>query len=162
MGFPKNYNRNMAINLKGDAAADDYKLIASGILSRTNSISESKSSYQYMDNRGTADTDVTGQEVSAAFTGHRKIGDAAQDYILDDVLYDLDKREVEFLDYDDSIAAGSPNGWKGKARLQITDNGSGNAADRQSISFALNYVGKPIRGTVTKDASGKLTFTPAS
>ena len=71
MGFPKNYNRNMAINLKGDAAADDYKLIASGILSRTNSISESKSSYQYMDNRGSADTDVTGQEVSAAFTGHR-------------------------------------------------------------------------------------------
>lgn len=115
MGFPKNYNRNMAINLKGDAAADDYKLIASGILSRTNSISESKSSYQYMDNRGSADTDVTGQEVSAAFTGHRKIGDAAQDYILDEVLYDLDKREVEFLDYDDSIAAGSPNGWKGKA-----------------------------------------------
>ena len=99
----------MAINLKGDAETDNYKLIASGILSRTNSISESKSSYQYMDNRGTADTDVTGQEVSAAFTGHRKIGDAAQDYILDDVLYDLDKREVEFLDYDDSIAAGSPN-----------------------------------------------------
>lgn len=59
MGFPKNYNRNMAINLKGDAETDNYKLIASGILSRTNSISESKSSYQYMDNRGTADTDVT-------------------------------------------------------------------------------------------------------
>lgn len=57
---------------------------------------------------------------------------------------------------------GSPNGWKGKARLQITDDGSGNAADRQSISFALNYVGKPVRGTVTKDTSGKLTFTPAS
>ena len=160
MRFPKNYNRNMAINLKGDAAADDYKLIASGILSRTNSISESKSSYQYMDNRGSADTDVTGQEVSAAFTGHR--GDAAQDYILDEVLYDLDKREVEFLDFDDSIAAGRPNGWKGKARLQITDNGSGNAADRQSISFTLNYIGKPVRGTVTKDASGKLTFAPAT
>lgn len=118
--------------------------------------------YQYMDNRGTADTDVTGQEVSAAFTGHRKIGDAAQDYILDEVLYDLDKREVEFLDFDDSIAAGSPNGWKGRARLQISDFGSGNAADRQSISFTLNYVGKPVRGTVTKDTSGKLTFTPAA
>lgn len=114
MGFPKNYNRNMAINLKGDAETDNYKLIASGILSRTNSISESKSSYQYMDNRGTADTDVTGQEVSAAFTGHRKIGDAAQDYILDDVLYDLDKREVEFLDYDDSIAAGQPERLEGQ------------------------------------------------
>ena len=51
---------------------------------------------------------------------------------------------------------------RAKARLQITDDGSGNAADRQSISFALNYVGKPVRGTVTKDTSGKLTFTPAT
>ena len=46
--------------------------------------------------------------------------------------------------------------------ITVTDNGSGNAADRQSISFTLNYIGKPARGTVTKDASGKLTFTPAT
>ena len=57
MGFPKNYNRNMAINLKGRRGGGRLQADCIRYSVHTNSISESKSSYQYMDNRGTADTD---------------------------------------------------------------------------------------------------------
>lgn len=157
--YPKNYNRVMAIRAVGKEA-EDYMVIAVGILSRGSSYSETTEDYKYMSGRGTSEKVLSSQEVGTSFTGHRAVGDPAQDYILDEVLYDLDNREVEFLDYDDGAPTGSPNGYHGSATLQITDPGSGDAASRQNIGFTLNYKGKPERGTVTKESGGKLTFTP--
>ena len=153
---PKNYNRCFLINT-GTTAAPVWVLIADGITSHGSSISESTEKYYYMDKAGVAETDVTGQDITRSFTGHRAKGDSAQDYILDTILYDLAKREVEFIDYDSGIAAGV-NGWKGKATIQISDDGSGDTAARQNISFSLAINGKPTKGTVAKTESG-YTFT---
>lgn len=151
--YPKNYNRNMVINI-GTPDAPNYVLIATGVLSRANNISEETEQNYYMDGRGTAETAVTSQNVSVSFTGHRAVGDPAQDYILDEVLFQIDNRDVEFYDYDDSIPTtgpkARPNGWKGIATISISDFGSGDAKARQNISFTLNFKGKPDRGMVTK------------
>lgn len=163
MAYPKNYNRQMLIN-RGTEGAPDWRVIAKGILSRANNINETTSKLHYLDGRGTAETLVEGQDVSAAFTGHRFLSDTVQDYILDELLFDLDRREVEFVDFDDSIAIPSSgtkpaNGWRGKATIQITDFGSGEAINRQNIAFTLNYNGKPTRGTMEKTESG-YAWTP--
>lgn len=169
MAYPKNYNRKMLINL-GTSASPDWKLIAVGILSRGNSISETTNDYYYMADRGTADTETSSQVISVSFTGHRSVGDNVQDYILDEVLYDLDKRDVEFMDYDETVVipeSGTKpvNGVKGLASISISDFGSGNTPDRQTIGFALRYKGKPTRGTVvatTTEGDTTYAFTAAT
>lgn len=169
MAFPKNYNRIMLINI-GTTETPDWKKIAVGILSRGNSISETTNDFYYMSNLGTADTETSSQVISVTFTGHRDVGDAAQDYILDKVLYDLSGRIVEFMDYDDSIVIPTTdtkpvNGAKGVASISISDFGSGNAPDRQTIGFSLRYKGKPTRGTVVATTTEGVTtyaFTPAT
>ena len=159
--FPKNYNRRLLINLKDTEGTDNWKLMAVGISSRSNSINESTEKYYYMDKRGVAETEITGQEVSISMTGHRAVGDVGQDYILDEVLYDLDKREIEFCDYDDGVDTSTTpkpaNGYRGIATLQITDFGSGDTANRQNIGFTLNINGKPEKGTMT-EANGVYTW----
>lgn len=165
MPFPKNYNRIMLINI-GTTETPNWKRIAEGILSRGNSISETTNDFYYMINNGTADTETSSQVISVSFTGHRDVGDAAQDYILDTVLYDLSKRDVEFMDYEDTIAIPGTgtkpvNGVKGTASISISDFGSGNTPDRQTIGFSLRFKGKPIRGTVEK-TEATYTFTPAT
>ncbi len=157
MRKPKNYNRVFLIDI-GSADTPNIVPLAAGITSHGSSISESTEKYYYMDQRGTAETDLTGQEVSRSFSGHRIKGDAAQDYILDELLYDLDGRSVTFYDYDDMVTGG-PNGWKGSAVIQIADDGSGDTAARQNISFTLYLSGKPERGTVAL-ASGVYQWTP--
>ncbi len=169
MGYPKNYNRRMLINL-GTSETPDWQLIADGILSRGNSISETTNDYYYMAGLGTADTETSSQVISVNFTGHRNVGNAVQDYILDEVLYDLSGRDVEFMDYDDTVVIPSTgtkpvNGAKGTASISISDFGSGNAQERQTIAFALRYKGKPTRGTVVATTTEGVTtyaFTAAT
>lgn len=159
MRKPKNFNRVFLVDI-GTADAPKIVPIAAGITSHGSNISESTEKYYYMDQRGTAETDLTGQDVSRSFSGHRMKGDEAQDYILDELLYDIDNREIVFYDYDESLTAGV-NGWKGVATIRISDDGSGDTAARQNIAFSLAINGKPERGTVSKTESG-YTWTPAT
>ena len=159
---PKNYNRVMLINI-GTPDAKKWKKIAEGILSRANNINENAETYYYISGQGTSEKEVTSQDVGVSFTGHRTVGDEAQDYILDAVLFYLDSREIEFMDFDDIIDVSGEkppvNGFRGTASIQITDFGSGDAASRQNIGFTLNFKGKPERGTVTKTGD-VYTFIP--
>lgn len=162
--YPKNYNRNMAIRQIGKEE-DPWLLIAEGISSRGSNFSESTETYYYFSGRGTAEKEPTTQEVGYTYTGNRARGDAAQDYILDTILYDLDSRQIEFLDWDDSIDVSGldapANGWKGQGAITINDPGSGDAQSRQNISFTIDFRGKPERGTVKKDSGGTgYTWTP--
>ena len=39
------------------------------------------------------------------------------------------------------------NGWKGNGNLTISDDGSGDTQNRETIGVGLNLIGKPERGT---------------
>ena len=80
--------------------------------------------------------------VSRTFTGFRRFGDAAQDAIMDR-LYDLDNRKVKFIECYDNLGSGKPNGRQGEGVLSITDDGSGDAQNRENISFGLKILGTP-------------------
>ena len=103
--------------------------------------------------------EVTGVSVSRTFTGFRRFGDAAQDAIMDR-LYDLDNRKVKFIECYDNLGSGKPNGRQGEGVLSITDDGSGDAQNRENISFGLKILGTPQKGTVTIGEDGTPTFKP--
>lgn len=143
---PKAYNKRFLLNI-GTTESPKWVEVARGITSRGNNFSESSETYYPMDQRGTAEIETTSQSVSRTWSGFRVIGDAAQDYVFIDALYDLDKRSVEFVEYYDNVEG--VNGWKGIASLTISDDGSGDTANRETIGFGLNLIGKPVRGTAT-------------
>ena len=97
--------------------------------------------------------------MSRTFTGFRRFGDAAQDAIMDR-LYDLDNRKVKFIECYDNLGSGKPNGRQGEGVLSITDDGSGDAQNRENISFGLKILGTPQKGTVTIGEDGTPTFSP--
>ena len=157
---PKAYNKRFLLNI-GTTGSSKWVEVARGITSRGNNFSESSETYYPMDQRGTAEIETTSQSVSRTWSGFRVIGDAAQDYVFIDALYDLDKRSVEFVEYYDNVEG--VNGWKGIASLTISDDGSGDTANRETIGFGLNLIGKPVRGTANVTYSPTITveFTEA-
>lgn len=165
---PKAYNRHFWINLS-TTEDPEWVEITRGISSRGADVSESEEEYFYMSDRGAADREASSQTVGRTFSGNRFLGDPAQDAVFIDRMYDMNKRQVEFLDYYDnppeSWKVGQPgtkgNGWKGVANISIADDGSGDTQERETIEFSLLYVGAPIRGTVTISTDVP-TFEPIS
>ncbi len=153
---PKAYNKRYLLNL-GTSEVPKWVQIARGITSRGNSFSESSETYYPMDQRGTAEIETTSQSVSRNFSGFRVIGDEAQDYVFSDALYNLDKRVVEYIEYYDNDNIEGANGWKGTASITISDDGSGDTANRETIGFGLNQIGKPVRGTATVTYSDSIS-----
>ena len=151
---PKAYNKRFLLNI-GTTESPKWVEVARGITSRGNNFSESSETYYPMDQRGTAEIETTSQSVSRTWSGFRVIGDEAQDYVFIDALYDLDKRSVEFVEYYDNVEG--VNGWKGIASLTISDDGSGDTANRETVGFGLNQIGKPVRGTATVAYSPTIT-----
>ena len=133
---PMTWNRRWWIDLSANDSPQ-WAEVSVGITSRGNSINEQSQEYYDMAGRGVAESEVTGVSVSRTFTGFRRFGDAAQDAIMDR-LYDLDNRKVKFIECYDNLGSGKPNGRQGEGVLSITDDGSGDAQNRENISF-----GKP-------------------
>ena len=141
---PKAYNKRYLINF-GTTEQPEWAEVARGITSRGNSFSETSETYYPMDQRGTAEIETTAQSVSRTWSGFRVIGDKFQDKVFIDALYDLDKRNVEYIEYYDNVTG--VNGWKGNGNLTISDDGSGDTQNRETIGVGLNLIGKPERGT---------------
>lgn len=155
---PRAFNRRWWIDIS-TGETPEWAEIAKGISSRGNSISEQSQDYYDMSGRGVAESEVTGITVSRTWSGWRAIGDAAQDAIMER-LYGLDGRKVKFLECYDNMAASAVNGSQGEAILSISDDGSGDANNRENIGFGIKILGVPTRGTVVISASGVPTFTP--
>ena len=155
---PRAYNRRWWIDVSTNDSPE-WAEIAKGISSRGNSISEQSQDYYDMAGRGVAESEVTGITVSRTWSGWRVLGDKAQDTIMDK-LYRLDGRRVKFLECYDNMQAEAINGHQGFAVLSITDDGSGDANNRENISFGIKIEGTPEAGTVTISEEGVPTFSP--
>lgn len=158
---PKVFNRRYFINV-GTTQAPQWAEIAEGIRSRGNSISETSVDYYDMATRGVVMTETESVKVQRSFSGLRLIGDEAQDFIID-LLYQLNKRDVEYITCYDDMEGTTTHGEQGVANLTISDDGSGDANARENIAFALNIAGKPKKGKVVIDkTTNKPTFTADS
>lgn len=156
---PKNYNRIYLMNL-GTPAEPDWKPITVGISATEVEVEEEAEDYYYMDGRGTPESEPATQKITRTFTGHRKVGDPVQDYVFDVMMEDLNKRNTEIIEYNDMIAAGTPNGKKYPATVSVQNDGSGEAQLRQDISFSITKTGASEKGTVT-NSDGDYTWAKA-
>ena len=155
---PRSYNRRWWIDVSVNDTPE-WAEIAKGISSRGTNISEQSQDYYDMAGRGVAESEVTGITVSRTWSGWRVLGDKAQDAIMEK-LYSLDGRRVKFLECYDNMGDEAVNGHQGFAVLSVTDDGSGDANNRENIGFGLKIEGTPEAGTVKIGEGGTPTFVP--
>lgn len=142
--FKMNYKNVFEIDTTGsqdpkDTTKATFAPLAAGISGVTPAANETDDNTAYYDGAGFTDTDVTGKRITLAFSGHRVIGDAAQDYVASKFLaigQNL-KTLARWTDPDGNVIV---------ANVTITAvvPMGGNANAKQTFSFTLSFNGKPI------------------
>lgn len=84
--FLLNHKNKLEIDVAGNTSLEDvekanWKPLKAGISTITPASSETSDNTPYYDGEGFSDTDVTGKHITFACSGHRLVGDEAQDYI---------------------------------------------------------------------------------
>ena len=112
--------------------------LAAGISGVEPSNNEELSQDKYLDGAGFAETDVIGAQMVLAFSGHRKYGDEAQDYIFGTQLDIGQTRRTNF-------EWTEPDGgvYTGECTIANISGPSGDAGAKGEISFEIHFNGKP-------------------
>lgn len=120
--------------------------LRAGISSLEPAGNEETDQTQYMDGDGYASTTVTGKQETYSVSGHRTIGDAAQDFIYSyAVKHGLgNARETQARVVD-------PTGETitGPCTITAIEGPSGDAGTKGEISFEIHFNGKPVLEPVT-------------
>ncbi|WP_137624975.1 phage tail tube protein [Lactiplantibacillus pingfangensis] len=149
--FAMNYKNKFEIDTAGtqdpkDTTKATWALLAAGISGVTPAANETDDNTAYYDGDGFTDADVTGKRITLAFTGHRVLGDAAQDFVAS-----------KFLAIGGSLKTlgrwTNPDGSTIVASVTMTSivPMGGNANAKQTFSFTMSFNGKPLM----TDKSGK-------
>lgn len=138
--FPLNHENVYEINTTPDKTGDQatWARIAAGVQNFSWASNEVIDQTQYYDGGGLASTDVTGGQWVASVSGHRVVGDAAQDYIFGLMLKYGDARKTDFR-------WTRPDGKTITARVTIANiaDAAGDANAKDSISFEIHCNGAP-------------------
>ncbi|SES02644.1 phage tail tube protein [Salipaludibacillus aurantiacus] len=112
--------------------------LGAGLTSVEPAGNEELSQDRYLDGEGAAETDVTGGQQTLAYSGHRKYGDDAQDFIYDKKLKYGSERRCYF-EWED------PTGkiLKGSATIANIEGPGGEAGAKGEISFEIHFNGTP-------------------
>ncbi len=147
MAFPKINHTIFEINT-GSGSVETWSRIGAGITSITKSTNENLEQTQYMTDDGWGSSDVVGAQLIFSVSGHRELQDTAQNYIFNTAhQYALGTvRRTTFRAYDSTTLMGIT----GSCTITITDAGSGDAGNKESIGFEIHVNGKPETITVTE------------
>jgi hypothetical protein len=112
--------------------------IKAGITNVEPSNNEELSQDRYLDGDGYGETDVIAAQLVLTFTGHRKYGDAAQDFIFGKLLELGANRRTTFRWTE-------PDGgvFEGDCTIANISGPSGDAGAKGEISFEIHFNGKP-------------------
>jgi hypothetical protein len=132
-----------------------YVRLGVGIATGEADNNENLAQDSYLDGEGFGSTDVIGAQHIVSFSGHRVIGNTAQDYVAAMKLELGDARKTR-LRYTD--AAG--NVISGNVTLANIKDGGGEAGAKKDFSFEAHFNGKPTY--TAKTAAAALTATVAA
>ncbi|WP_342045917.1 phage tail tube protein [Bacillus sp. OTU530] len=115
-----------------------YARVGAGLNNFEPSNNEEVDQTAYLDGDGFASSDVTGAQLILTFSGHRKTGDVAQDFIFSKLLELGDGRKTTFR-------WTLPNGdkFEGPCTIANIEGPSGDANAKGEISFEIHFNGKP-------------------
>lgn len=96
LDFAPNYAHTFEINITPDSDKQTWASALVGITECVPASDETVSEDAYYNDLGDTDTSVDAVKVSIAFTGHRKYGDPAQDFIQSRALLTKKKRKTDY------------------------------------------------------------------
>lgn len=137
IAFAQNWTNLYELNIN-PGGVKVWARIGAGITDVDPEGNETTSDDAYYDGEGMASSDVTGGQLTVSFSGHRKHGDPAQDYIAS-VAYEYgEARKTDFR-------WTCPDGdiIEGEATLANIKTQGGAANDKQSFSFDVRFNGAP-------------------
>lgn len=160
--FDLNFKNSLEIDINGgtdldnDKANANWAKLSRGISTITPSAADKTDATPYWDGEGFSDTEVTGKNITFALSGHRVMGDPAQDYVAS-----------HFLDIGDKLRTLAR--WTDPAGNVVESVATmtsivpfGGAADvKQTFSFTLALDGKPDY-TPASTQSGGTAPTPSA
>lgn len=167
--FPLMHQNLCEIDVNYCNGTASWKTLAAGLTSTNPSLSETVDTTPYLDGGGFSESEVTGAQMMVTCTGHRVVGDAAQDYIFSKDLSLGEGRysQVRYTDSEGNVVAQ-------KVTIANIALPNGDAGAKGAISFELHFAGKPVKTPastapalvatiVAGTASGttKFTATPA-
>lgn len=138
-GFPLNFNNKYEIDVSsGEEEEGNYKVLAAGITSVEPEFEDEEDDSVYYDGQGFGSNDVTSIKASLVFTGHRKYGDEAQDYIAG-LLFELGENRKTRLRWT------QPDGAQivGEVTISGIKPGGGEAAEKSEFEFTATFNGRP-------------------
>ncbi|MCB5223063.1 phage tail tube protein [Lactiplantibacillus pentosus] len=123
----------------GDLTKANWARLAAGISGVTPAANETDDNTAYFDGDGFTDTDVTGKRITIAFTGHRVVGDVAQDFVASKFLSIGQNLKTlgRWTDTNGNVVVSS-------VTLTAIVPMGGNANAKQTFSFTMSFNGKPI------------------
>lgn len=137
IGFAKNYTNLYEINIAAPGEDKQYARVAAGISNASWNGNEKTAQDDYYDCDGLGATEVGGGQIIGTFTGHRKYGDPAQDFIASKML-DYTGRHTDFR-------WTCPDGavLEGDVTMVNITPGGGDAPNKSDFSFEVHFNGLP-------------------
>jgi hypothetical protein len=130
------------INITPGQSPGTYARLGAGLNNFEPSTNEEVQQDNYLDGDGFASSTVTGAQLILTFSGHRKYGDPAQDFIFGNMLELGAGRETDFR-------WTQPDGTiiEGPCTIANIEGPSGDANSKGEISFEIHFNGKPTVST---------------
>lgn len=152
--FALNFQSLWELDTTPNGATRTWVRLGAGISSADPSNNDNLDQTNYLDGGGFGTTTVIGKQKTIAFSGHRVVGDSAQDYIasVQDELGDSLLSNVRYTAADGSM-------FTGPVTIANVDFGGGDAGAKEEIAFELHINGKPTN--TPKAAATALTATVA-
>lgn len=145
--FLLNSDHLILLNITPDEVTETYKRLAAGIANLDPNSNDEVDQTAYLDGDGHKTTTVTGGQYTQAFTGHRKYGDEAQDFIFDQQLSFGCSRETDAQVF-------RPDGTSiiGPVTIANITGPGGDSGAKGDVAFELHFNGKPAYTPVTAAA----------
>ncbi|WP_078379159.1 phage tail tube protein [Sutcliffiella halmapala] len=137
-GFLMNYKNKYSIDTTGGSESPVWAPLAAGINNVEPDFADETDDTAYFDGEGFSNEDVTGLKASLSVSGHRKLGDAAQDYIAGLVFKVGEGRKTQ-------LKWEQPGGKTitGSVTISNIKTTGGDANTKGTFEFTATFNGKP-------------------
>lgn len=150
------YGVELEIDITPFASARTWKPVCDGFNNLTENLNEQVQEYYFLCGKGFGSDEVTGIHPVLSLTGVRKIGDAAQDFILGQRLNLMEGRKTN-LRLSVANADGTVTRYTNRVTMKNMSSFGGASTDGSAVSVDFSFNGRPIKETVA--ASETLTVS---